>query len=438
MTNKESSIKKQILALTKEYFNLKHKEKPFNPGEDYVNYAGRVFDHNELTNLVESSLDFWLTAGDNASFFEKKLAQYLGTRYSLLTNSGSSANLLSISALTSEKLGDKRILPGDEIITVAAGFPTTVNPIYQNNLVPVYVDVDDITGNIETDSLPKALSPKTKAIIIAHTLGNPFNLDKVVEFCKNNNLWLIEDNCDALGSEWDGQKTGTFGDISTQSFYPPHHITTGEGGVVSTSNPKLKKIIESFRDWGRDCWCASGEDDTCGKRFGWKVGKLPKGYDHKYIYSHIGYNLKVTDMQAAIGIAQMDKINDFVNARINNHKYLEKKLKKYNHFITLPKKYKKSIPSWFGFLIKVKSESPFKRNDLVFFLEKNKVATRMLFAGNLTKQPAYLNQNHRVIGNLKNTNSLMDNAFWIGVYPGLTEDKLEYIIEVFDKFFKKF
>lgn len=438
MSKDKKKIKEEILRLTKKYFEIEHKSKPFEPGIDYLNYAGRVFDFNEGVSLVDSSLDFWLTAGKNVKKFEKKLAKYLGVRSSSLTNSGSSANLLSVSALTSDKLKDKRLLPGDEIITVAAGFPTTVNPIYQNNLVPVYVDVDDISGNINAERLPEALSKNTKGIILAHSLGNPFDLDKVLDFCKNNDLWLIEDNCDALGSEWDGQKTGTFGDISTQSFYPPHHLTMGEGGAVSTSNPRLKKIIESFRDWGRDCWCDSGEDDSCGKRFDWKLGELPKGYDHKYIYSHIGYNLKVTDMQAAIGLPQMDKLESFVVARKENHKYLMKNLKKYEEFIILPGKYEKSDPSWFGFLLSVREGAPFKRNDLVFFLEKNKIATRMMFAGNLIKQPAYMNKNHRVVGNLNNTDLIMKNAFWIGVYPGLSKEKLKYIISIFNKFLDKY
>ena len=438
MKKDHKELREEILTLTKKYFDLYHKEKVFDPGKDYINYSGRVFDYKEGVSLVDSALEFWLTSGKSAKIFEKKLSNYLGTRFSSLTNSGSSANLLSVAALTSEKLKSKRMKPGDEVITVAAGFPTTVNPIYQNNLIPVYVDVDDFTGNIDAEALPAAISEKTKGIILAHSLGNPFDIDKVMDFCKINDLWLIEDNCDALGSRWDGKKTGTFGDISTQSFYPPHHLTMGEGGSVSTSNPKLKKIIESFRDWGRDCWCDAGEDNTCGKRFDWKLGQLPKGYDHKYIYSHIGYNLKITDMQASIGIAQMEKLDNFVLARKNNHKYLMRNLKKYESFITLPNKYEKSDPSWFGFLINVKPDAPFNRNDIVSFLENNKIATRMLFAGNLIKQPAYINKNHRVIGHLKNTDLIMKHAFWIGVYPGLNNDKLKYIINIFENFLDQY
>ena len=437
MKSKTESLRESILELTEQYFKLHHKEKKFTPGVDYINYAGRVFDHQEGLKLVNSSLDFWLTSGVESNLFEKKLKSYLGLRYSMLTNSGSSANLLAISALTSEKLGKRKINPGDEFITVAAGFPTTVNPLYQNNLIPVFIDVDLDTGNIDTKYLSDAKSKKTKGIILAHSLGNPFNLDDVTSFCKENDLWLIEDNCDALGSEWDGQKTGTFGDISTQSFYPPHHITMGEGGALSTSNPKLKKIIESFRDWGRDCWCASGEDNSCGKRFDWSLGHLPRGYDHKYIYSHVGYNLKVTDMQASIGVAQIEKIHEFVKCRINNFNYLHKYLSQHEEFINLPKTYKKATPSWFGFLISIKKSAPFSRNDLVMYLEKNKIATRMLFAGNLIKQPAYIKLNHRVVGDLDNTDYLMNNSFWIGVYPGLTKVKLDYIISVFNRFFKE-
>ena len=383
-------------------------------------------------------MDFWLTSGEYCNIFQKKLSKYLGIRNSILTNSGSSANLLAISALTSEKLGSKRLKEGDEIITVAAGFPTTVNPIYQNNLVPVYLDIDENTGNIDASMLNDALSEKTKGIMLAHTLGNPFDLDSVCSFVNENNLWLIEDNCDALGSKWEKKYTGTFGDMSTQSFYPPHHLTMGEGGAINTDSPKLKKIVESFRDWGRDCWCESGVDDTCGKRFDWKLGDLPRGYDHKYIYSHVGYNLKVTDMQASIGVPQMDKINSFIKSRKNNHEYFMNELTKYEEYIKLPKKYDKADPSWFGFIINIKSESPFSRTELVSFLEKNKIATRMLFAGNLIKQPAYKNRRHRIISELQNTNKLMNNAFWIGVYPGITKEMRSYVASVFEKFFKQF
>mgnify|MGYP001223105513 FL=1 len=439
MENKKSKdLRNKILKLTEEYFNEAHKIKPFSPGEDYINYSGRVFDHNEGRSLINSSLDFWLTSGHYCNTFQKKFSDYLGVRNSLLTNSGSSANLLALSALTSDKLGKRKIEEGSEIITVAAGFPTTVNPIYQNNLIPVFLDIDADNGNINPAFLQDALSKKTRGIMLAHTLGNPFDLDAICEFVKQNDLWLIEDNCDALGSKWDGKHTGTFGDISTQSFYPPHHLTMGEGGTVNTSSPRLKKIIESFRDWGRDCWCESGVDDTCGKRFEWQLGQLPKGYDHKYIYSHIGYNLKVTDLQAAVGVAQIDKIDGFIKARKENHAFFQKNLKKYSEYIKLPEKYKKADPSWFGFIINIKSEAPFQRNELVSFLEENKIATRMLFAGNLTKQPAYINKKHRVIGELEKTDELMKNAFWIGVYPGISDEMRNYVLEVFDKFFKRF
>tara|TARA_Y100000748_G_C15495082_1_gene487940 strand:- start:1599 stop:2936 length:1338 start_codon:yes stop_codon:yes gene_type:complete len=436
--NKSLDIRNKILELTEKYFNTEHKNSLFQPGEDYINYSGRVFDHNEGLSLINASLDFWLTSGEYSKLFQKKLSNFLNIRNCLLTNSGSSANLLALSALTSERLGTKKLNENDEIITVAAGFPTTVNPIYQNNLIPVFLDVDKDTGNIDVSLLNDALSDRTRGIMIAHTLGNPFDVDTVCEFAKQNNLWLIEDNCDALGSKWNGRNTGTFGDMSTQSFYPPHHLTMGEGGTVNTNSPKLKKIIESFRDWGRDCWCESGVDDTCGKRFDWQLGDLPKGYDHKYIYSHIGYNLKVTDLQAAIGVAQIDKLDHFVKSRKDNHSYFMNELQKYEEYISLPKKYDKADPSWFGFIIIIKPKSPFSRNDLVSFLEKNKIATRMLFAGNLIKQPAYKNRKHKVIGDLKNTNNLMENAFWIGVYPGITSEMREYVSDIFNKFFKKY
>jgi len=435
---KPLELREKIIELTKEYFDIAHNNESFNPGEDYINYSGRVFDYNEGISLVNASLDFWLTSGEYTNLFQKKLSKYLGIRNSILTNSGSSANLLAISSLTSEKLGSKKIKEGDEIITVAAGFPTTVNPVYQNNLVPVFLDVDEKTGNIDVSMLSDALTEKTKGIMLAHTLENPFDLDSVCQFAEQNDLWLVEDNCDALGSTWNNKKTGTFGHMSTQSYYPPHHLTMGEGGSVNTDIPKLKKIIESFRDWGRDCWCESGVDDTCGKRFDWELGDLPKGYDHKYIYSHIGYNLKVTDLQAAVGVAQMDKIESFIKSRKENHKFFMNELKKYEEFIKLPEKYSQADPSWFGFIINIKPESPFSRFEIVNFLEKNKIATRMLFAGNLIKQPAYKERKHRIIGDLKNTNTLMNNAFWIGVYPGITKEMRSYVSNIFEDFFNKF
>lgn len=438
MKSQKEQLKNKILKLTKSYFEIKKSEITNIPGEDYINYSGRIFDFNDGISLVESALDFWLTSGRFSKEFENKLSKYLNIRHSILTNSGSSANLLAMSSLTSEKLGLKKLVDGDEVITVSAGFPTTVNPIYQNNLVPVYCDIDLGTYNINLVDLEKAISKKTKAIILAHTLGNPFDVDVVLEFVKKHDLWLIEDNCDALGSTWDGYLTGTFGHISTQSFYPPHHITMGEGGAVNTNNPLLKKIIESFRDWGRDCWCESGVDNTCGKRFEWELGDLPKHYDHKYIYSHIGYNLKVTDMQASIGVTQLDKLDDFVELRRKNFNYYYKNLKKYEEFFILPKHNNKSLPSWFGFNLTVKDTAPFSRDEIVGFLEINKIATRMLFGGNMVKQPAYKSKNHKIISDLKNTDFVMSNSFWIGVYPGINLKMREYVVEKFEDFIQKY
>ena len=433
----EKELREKIIELTSEYFSEFHAEKTFVPGEDYVRYSGRVFDQEEGKSLINASLDFWLTAGDYAKEMEQKLAKYLGLRNTMLTNSGSSANLLAMTALTSEKLGDRMLVDGDEVITVAAGFPTTVNPIYQNNLIPVYCDVKLGTYNIKPEDLVQSISEKTKAIFLAHTLGNPFDLDLILEIAKKYDLWVVEDNCDALGSTWNGALTGTFGDLSTQSFYPPHHITLGEGGAVNTSAPMLKKIVESFRDWGRDCWCESGKDNTCGKRFEWQLGELPKGYDHKYIYSHIGYNLKVTDLQAAVGVAQMEKLPSFTEARKVNHRYFMDALKKYEEYFILPRKEELADPSWFGFIITLKEDAPFTRNQIVQYLEEFKVATRMLFGGNLTKQPAYIGKNHRIVSDLTNTDYIMNNSFWIGVYPGITEEMRKYVVEVFDRFLKQ-
>ena len=434
---KEEEKRKKIIQLTSEYFKEFHNNAEFKPGKDYINYAGRVFDYNEGESLINSALDFWLTAGKYSKEFELKIAQYLGVRKSMLTNSGSSANLLAMSALTSDKLGDKKLSKGDEVITVAAGFPTTVNPIYQNGLVPVYCDIEVNTKNIKVSDLEMAISKKSKAIILAHSLGNPFDLDAIIDFAQENNLWVIEDNCDALGSRWNGKLTGTFGHLSTQSFYPPHHLTMGEGGLVSTNNPKLKKIVESFRDWGRDCWCEAGVDDSCGKRFMWSMGQLPKGYDHKYIYSHIGYNLKITDLQASIGIKQLDKLESFNNARKQNHEYYQRKLSKFEEYFILPKKSDKADPSWFGFLITLRNGIPFNRNEIVRYLEKNKIATRTLFGGNLTRQPAYISKEHRVVSDLETTDYIMNNAFWIGVYPGITKNMQDYVIEKFDSFIRQ-
>ena len=431
------NLKKEIFNLVSEYYTEKHKPKQFIPGETYISYAGRVYDEKEIISLVDSALDFWLTAGRFAKQFEEEFAKFLGVKYCILTNSGSSANLLAISALTSSKLGERRLKPGDEVITTACAFPTTVNPIIQNNLVPVFIDVDIGTYNIQVDKVEDAITKKTKAIFLAHTLGNPFDLDKVLEICKKYNLWMIEDNCDALGSKYDGQYTGTFGSIATFSFYPAHHITMGEGGALVTNDNQLKKLIQSFRDWGRDCWCEPGCDNTCGKRFSWQLGSLPFGYDHKYIYSHIGYNLKITDMQAAVGVAQLMKLSSFIESRKKNFKLLYDGIKKYDKYFILPKIELKADPSWFGFLLTVRKDAGFMRDEIVKYLEDNKIATRMLFAGNIIKNPSFENVKYRVYINLKNSDFIMNNTFWIGVYPGLTEEMINYILRKFNGFFKK-
>ena len=431
----EKEFRKEIFDIVNKLYKARERQENFISGKTNIPYAGRVFDENELTALVDSSLDFWLTAGKYADKFQKGLANFLGVKYCLLTNSGSSANLLAVSALTSPLLKDRRLKPKDEVITTACGFPTMLNPILQNNLVPVFVDVELGTYNIKPEIIEKAITKKTKAIFIAHTLGNPVNLEKIIRIAKKYNLWLCEDNCDSLGSKYKGKYTGTFGDISTCSFYPAHHITTGEGGAVLTNNPLLRRIIMSFRDWGRDCWCKPGDDNTCNKRVSQKFGDLPYGYDHKYVYSHIGYNLKVTDMQAAIGVAQLKKLPGFIKARKKNFAFFMKHFKKYNKYLILPKATKSSDPSWFGFPILVKEDAPFSRNVLVNYLEQNKIATRMLFGGNLTKQPAYKNTTYKIFGNLNNTDLVMNNLFWIGVYPGLTQEMLNYVCKQFDMFF---
>ncbi len=433
----EKEIRKEIFDKVKQLYELRRSHEKFIPGETRIHYAGRVYDKKEIISLVDASLDFWLTSGRFAQQFEREFAQFLGVKYCLLTNSGSSANLLAISALTSPKLGERRLEAGDEVVTTACGFPTTVNPIIQNNLVPVFIDVDLGTYNIQVDKIEEAITEKTKAIFIAHTLGNPVNLDKIMEIVKKYSLWFCEDNCDSLGSKYRGKYTGTFGHISTCSFYPAHHITMGEGGAVLTSDPLLKKIVLSFRDWGRDCWCEPGHDNTCGRRFSWQLGKLPFGYDHKYIYSHIGYNLKITDMQAAIGVEQLRKLPSFIEVRKKNFKFLFEKLRKYEKCFTLSQAADNSEPSWFGFPILIKENAPFTRADIVNHLEKNKIATRMLFGGNLTKQPAYQDIKYRVFGSLKNTDLVMNNLFWIGVYPGITERKLDYVVKIFNKFLEK-
>jgi len=432
----KEQIKKQIFELVEEYYNSVHKSDSYKEG-DPVPVSGRVYDSTDLKYLVDSSLDFWLTSGKYATKFEKDFAKFFGLKKAYLTNSGSSANLLALSALTSPKLKDRQVLPGDEVITVAAGFPTTVNPIIQNQLIPVFIDVEYPGLEVSIKKLKKAITKKTKVIMIAHALGNPFDAEAISKIAKENNIWLIEDNCDSLGSKINGKLTGTFGDISTVSFYPAHHITMGEGGCVLTKSSKLGKIIESFRDWGRDCWCPPGEDNTCGKRFNWKLGQLPKGYDHKYTYSHVGYNLKVTDMQAAVGCAQLKKLDKFISIRKENYKKLYKKLSTFNNYLILPESNANTEPSWFGFPIAVKPEKGVDRDKLVQYLNANKIGTRLLFAGNLLKQPAYMDINHRVVGDLKNSNKVMKYIFWIGVYPGINENHIEFVYKVFKKYFKE-
>ena len=389
--------------------------------------SGKVFDAEEVVALVDSSLDFWLTAGRFADRFESEFAAFLGVRYSLLTNSGSSSNLLAIAALTSTRLGERRIQPGDEVISVAAGFPTTVNPILQHGAIPVFLDVDIPTYNIDITHLEEAITPRTRALMIAHTLGNPFDLDAITALCEKHDLWLVEDSCDATGATYRGKTVGTFGDISTVSFYPAHHITTGEGGAVMTDSPLLKKLLESFRDWGRDCWCPPGHDNTCGKRFAWQLGGLPHGYDHKYTYGHIGYNLKATDMQAAVGVAQLAKLPEFIRRRRENFAILSRELADCQDMIVLPEATAHSDPSWFGFPITLRDDCPVARNDLIAHLDSQRIATRLLFGGNLLRQPAYADIPHRVVGSLANTDRIMNRTFWVGVYPGLTEEMLVFV-----------
>jgi CDP-6-deoxy-D-xylo-4-hexulose-3-dehydrase len=430
----ETQLRNEISRKVSDLHRMRQHQSAFIAGTTPVHYAGRVYDEQELVSLVDASLDFWLTTGRYADRFEKDLAAFLGVNYSLLTNSGSSANLLAVSALTSPKLKEKRLMPGDEVITTACGFPTTLNPILQNNLVPVFLDVEPGTYNIQADRIEDAVSEKTRAIIVPHTLGNPADLDTLMKMVKKHDLWFIEDNCDALGSRYRGKFTGTFGHISTCSFYPAHHITMGEGGAVCTSDPLLKKIIASFRDWGRDCWCDPGCDNSCKKRFDWQLGDLPPGYDHKYIYSHIGYNLKVTDMQAAIGVEQLRKLPGFIEKRKENFAVLHRGLKKYENFFVLPRATSHSEPSWFGFPILVREDAPFSRDDIVRCLESGRIATRMLFGGNLIKQPAYADMHYRAPDSLVNTDLVMNNLFWIGVYPGLTEEMIRYVLGTFDRF----
>ena len=434
MSERAEQLKQQILALTAEYHAEAFPQREFVPGVSAVPVSGKVIRSEDMSAVVESALDGWYTTGRWAKEFEKKLARFFGVRSASLVNSGSSANLVALSALTSPKLGDRALKPGDEVITVAAGFPTTVNPIFQNKLVPVFVDVVLPTYEIDVTKLEAARSEKTRAIMIAHTLGNVFNLGAVSEFCKKYKLWLVEDCCDALGATYNGQKVGTFGDIATVSFYPAHHITMGEGGAVLTDKPALQVLIDSFRDWGRDCWCEPGVDNTCGKRFDWQLGTLPCGYDHKYTYSHVGYNLKATDMQAALGVAQIAKLPEFIEKRKANFAYLKKALKPMEEFLQLPVAGENADPSWFGFPIGVKEGAPFTRDQLTRALETKKIGTRLVFAGNLTRQPAYQGWEYRVVGEMPNTDYVMNNVFWIGVFPGLTTEMLDYMVETVMEF----
>ena len=436
MSDNILEIKNRILDLVNNYSSINFKEKEFIPGISDVPVSGKVIGGLELQNMVEASLDGWLTTGRFNQQFEEKLSQFLGIKCLLTVNSGSSANLVAFSTLTSPKLKDRAIQKGDEIISVAAGFPTTVNPIVQFGAIPVFVDVKISTYNIDENLVEEAITKKTRAIMLAHTLGNPFNVRKIKEICDKYNLWLIEDSCDALGSKFDNQNVGTFGDLATLSFYPAHHITMGEGGAVFTNSKKLERIAESFRDWGRDCYCEPGKDNTCNKRFGWKLGDLPYGYDHKYTYSHLGYNMKITDMQAACGLAQLDRLDGFIKKRKENFNFLYKNLKDLEEFLILPEPEKNSEPSWFGFPLSLKKNNQYNRNDLIKYLDANKIGTRLLFSGNLTKQPYMKNINFKVHGNLTNTDFIMENTFWIGLYPGLSQEHLEYSVLKIKNFFK--
>jgi len=434
--NQILKIKNNILDLVDSYSNINFKEKEFIPGVSDVSVSGKVIGASELKNMIEASLDGWLTTGRFNQKFEEKLSNFLKVKCLLTVNSGSSANLVAFSTLTSPKLKERALQKGDEVISVAAGFPTTVNPIIQFGAIPVFVDVKFPTYNIDENLVEEAITKKTKAIMLAHTLGNPFNVKKIKDICEKNNLWLIEDSCDALGSKFDNKNVGTFGDLATLSFYPAHHITMGEGGAVFTNSKKLERIAESFRDWGRDCYCEPGKDNTCNKRFGWKLGDLPFGYDHKYTYSHLGYNMKITDMQAACGLAQLDRLEGFIKKRKENFNFLYKNLKDLEEFLILPEPEKNSEPSWFGFPLSLKKNNQYNRNDLIKYLDVNKIGTRLLFSGNLTKQPYMKNVNFKVHGNLTNTDFIMENTFWIGLYPGLSKEHLEYSVLKIKNFFK--
>jgi CDP-6-deoxy-D-xylo-4-hexulose-3-dehydrase len=437
MTN-HKAIRQEIIQKTIEYYQAKFIKQDFVPGKSKIKYAGRIFDHQELVNAVEASLDFWLTEGRFSELFTKKIVEFLGIKYVLLTNSGSSANLLAISALTSERLGDRRLKPGDEVISISAAFPATVTPIIQYGLVPVFVDINIPTYNINVEMMQKAISPKTRCIFIAHTLGNPFDLDAVMQLADEFHLWVIEDNCDAFGSEYKGKKTGTFGHISTLSFYPAHHITTGEGGAICTNDQQLAQTVRSFRDWGRDCYCLGGKNNTCGKRFTQQFGNLPSGFDHKYVYSEIGYNLKMTDIQAAIGAAQIDKLPEFCVRRKENFKEWTRIFSKYPDYFILPEATEGTNPSWFAFIITLKEGTPFSRNELTKYFDDNLIETRNIFAGNITKQPGFINKQWRIADHLNNTDYIMNNTFILGTYPGLTKEIFKYCEDILDHFIKKF
>ena len=430
------NLRKDIIQKTVQYYQTKFADKPFIPGKSRVNYAGRIFDDKEITNAVEASLDFWLTEGHFSEEFSEKIAEFLEVDHVLLTNSGSSANLLAFSALTSEKLGEKRLKPGDEVISVAAGFPATVTPIIQYGLIPVFVDVEIPTYNIDIEMTKKAITSKTRCIFLAHTLGNPFNIEAVMKLAEEYDLWVIEDNCDAFGSEYKGKKTGTFAHLSTISFYPAHHITTGEGGAICTNDLQLANLVRAFRDWGRDCYCAGGENNTCGKRFSQQFGNLPFGFDHKYVYSEIGYNLKMTDLQAAIGAAQIDKLPYFCNRRKENFVEWARIFSKHPDYFILPEATKDADPAWFAFIVTLKEGTPFTRDELTTYLNGQLIETRNLFAGNITKQPGFMNKDWRIAEHLKNTDYIMNNTFFLGTYPGLTKEMFKYTEQVIDDFIR--
>lgn len=433
-----TELKEQILKLVKDFYYENHIPKKFIPLQSSVPVSGKVYDYTDLQNLVEASLDFWLTAGRFNAEFEKSLANYLQVRQVLTCNSGSSANLIALSALTSNLLKDKALKAGDEVITCATGFPTTINPILMNGLTPVFLDVNIPSYNIDTTKLEEAITEKTKAIMIAHTLGNPFDLEKISAIAKKYNLFLIEDACDALGAEYNGKKVGTFGDVGTLSFYPAHHITMGEGGAVFTNNAILKRAMESIRDWGRDCYCETGKDNTCNKRFCQKLGELPFGYDHKYTYSHLGYNLKITDMQASVGVSQLKHLEKFIKKRRENFDFLFKNFQQFEEFFILPQSATNANPSWFGFALTLRENVRFSRQELIIFLEEHKISTRLLFGGNLLKQPYMQNKDYKIIGNLKNSDIVMNNSFWIGVYPAINFEQLNYVVDIFKKFIQKY